>query len=254
MLKHYLLAAWSSFRRGPVAASINVLTLALGLLCFLLASSVMGFWSRADQQFANAERTFVMTSEWRLLDGSETGSSVALPLTTDQLAGHLLTDFPRIEAAARLVRLSDTTPIRAGNRTVRMRAFAADAEFLAIFDLPFIAGDARTALASPGSVILTKEAAESLYGDAQAALGKSLTLYGNIDSTVTGVLGRIPEPSHMGRSAATSLRFDVIASRDVFESFLRTVTGAAIRHSCRRTGSTPRVRPTCCCRRMSPSR
>jgi len=225
VLRHYLLSAWSSFRRGPLAASINALTLALGLLCFLLASSVMGFWSRADQQFANAERTLVMTSEWRLLDGSETGSSVALPLTTDQLRGHLKTDFPRIEAVARLVRLSDTTPIRAGDRTVRMRAFAADAEFLAIFDLPFIAGDARTALASPDSVILTKEAAERLYGDAQAALGKSLTLYGNIDTTVTGVLGRIPEPSHMGRSAAAPLRFDVVASRDVFESFLRTVTG-----------------------------
>lgn len=223
MLKHYLIAAWSNFRRSPLAASINVLTLALGLFCFILASSIMGFWSRADQQFANAGRTFVMTSEWHLTDGSETGSGVALPLTTHRLGAYLQSDFPRIEGVARVAAMSDETPVRAGDRAVRMRAFAADSEFLHIFDLPFVEGDGGTALDAPGSVILTKEAAEALYGDTRA-LGKSIALLGSIDATVTGVLDRIPDPSHMGRSASAPLRFDVLASRDVYERYLRLVT------------------------------
>jgi putative ABC transport system permease protein len=184
----------------------------------------MGFWSRADQQFANAGRTFVMTSEWHLTDGSETGSGVALPLTTHRLGDYLQSDFPRIEAVARVAAMSDKTPVQAGDRAMRMRAFAADAEFLGIFDLPFIEGDRRTALSAPGSVILTKETAESLFGEAHA-IGKSITLYGGIDATVTGVLDRIPDPSHMGRSASAPLRFEVLASRDVYERFLRLVTG-----------------------------
>ncbi|HEX5419665.1 MAG TPA: hypothetical protein VFY39_06680, partial [Gammaproteobacteria bacterium] len=94
MFKHYLVVAWLHFRRSPLAASINVVTLALGLVCFILAFSVTEFWSHADQQFANAGRTFVITSEWRLTDGSGTGSGVALPLTNDRLAGYLKNDFP----------------------------------------------------------------------------------------------------------------------------------------------------------------
>ncbi len=224
MLKHYLVAAWSNFRRGPLSASINILTLALGLVCFILATSIMGFWSRADENFANASRTFVMTSEWHLTDGSETGSAIALPLTPHRLAAYLKSDFPRIERVARVAEISHQLPVRAGDRSVRMRAAAADADFLGIFDLPFIEGDARTALSAPGSVVLTQEAAQSLYGDSHV-IGRALTLYGDIDATVTGVLDRIPEPSHMGRSASAPLRFDALASRDVFERVLRSVTG-----------------------------
>ena len=224
MLKHYLVVAWLNVRRNPVAALINVLTLALGLVCFIAAASITGYWSRADQQFAKASRTFVMTSEWRLTDGSEMSSGVALPLTNHQLASYLKSDFPQIEAAARAILLSKTTPVHAGDRSVRLPGFAADAQFLDIFDLPFLEGDPRTALSAPRSVILTKEAAQTLYGDVHV-LGKSITLYANIDCTITGVIDRIRDPSHLGQSAAAPLRFDLLASRDVYETLTRAFTG-----------------------------
>ncbi|HET8697683.1 MAG TPA: ABC transporter permease, partial [Gammaproteobacteria bacterium] len=222
MLKHYLVAAWANCRRSPFAAAVNVLTLALGLVCFILAASTMAFLGRADRQFANGGRTFVMTLEWR---AGEFGSGIALPQTPYHLAGYLEADFPQIETLARVSRLDDTLPVKAGNRALRMRAYGADAEFLDIFyDLPFLEGDARTALRAPASVVLTREAARSLYGDAPA-VGRPITLYGDIEATVTGVLDRIPEPSHMGRSASAPLRFDVLTSRDVFERYLREAVG-----------------------------
>jgi putative ABC transport system permease protein len=224
VLKHYFVAAWSNFRRSPLAASINVLTLALGLVCFILASSITGFWSRAEQHFANAGRTVVVTTQWRLRDGSGTDSGVAVPASNPRAAAYLQADFPQIESVARVAGLGGTTLVQAGDRVLRMRGIAADATFLDIFDLPFVEGDPRAALRTPGSVILTKEAAHNLYGDARA-VGKSITLLGNVDVTVTGVIDRIPEPSHMGHSAAAPLRFDLLASRDVFESMVRGVTG-----------------------------
>ena len=224
MLRHYLAVAWLNFRRSPVAASINVLTLALGLVCFILASAIAGFWSRAELHFPNASRTFVMTSEWRLTDGSGTGSNIALPLTNHHLGQYLKSDFPQIEVAARVISLSVSTPVHVGDRSVRMRGLAADPQFLHIFDLPFIEGDPRMALSAPRSVILTKEAAQNLYGDTHV-VGKSITLYGNIDGAVTGVIDRIPDPSHMGQSAGAPLHFDILASRDVYESVVRAFTG-----------------------------
>ena len=224
MLKHYLAVAWLNFRRNPLAAFINVLTLALGLVCFIAAYAITGFWSRAEHHFANADRTFVMTSEWQLTDGSEMSSSIALPLTNHELARYLESDFPQIEAAARIVRLNETTPVHLGDRVLRMRGFAADAAFLDIFDLPFIAGDPRTALSAPRSVILTKEAAQNLYGSTNV-VGKSLTLYRNFDALITGVIDRIPDPSHMGQSVSAPLRFDLLASRDALEYLVRAFTG-----------------------------
>jgi len=39
------------------------------------------------------------------------------------------------------------------------------------------------------------------------------------EATVTGVVGEIPEPSHMGRSASAVLPFDLLASRDLYDAF-----------------------------------
>jgi putative ABC transport system permease protein len=224
VFKHYLVVAWLTLRRSPFAAAINIFTLALGLVCFILASTIAGFWSRADQHFANASRTVVMTSEWQFNDGSESSGGVAMPTTNHQLGGLLKADYPQIEAVARVARLAEETPVRVGDQTVGLRGFAADAQFLHIFDLPFISGDSRDALRAPGSVVLTQETARNLFGSARS-LGRSITLFGKIDATVTGVIDRIPDPSHMGQSTGAPLRFDLLASRDIYESFMRTLTG-----------------------------
>jgi putative ABC transport system permease protein len=224
VLEHYFSVAWLNLRRHPLAAVINVLTLALGLVCFILAFAITGFWSRAEQHFANANRTVVITSEWRLRDGSETSSGVALPLTNHELARYLEVDFPQVEATARVIQLSATTPVTVGDRALRLRAFAADAPFLEIFDLPFVAGDARSALRAPRSVILTRDAARALYGRTDV-VGRSITLYGTIDATVTGVIERIKDPSHMGQSAGAPLQFDALTSRDIYEALTRAFTG-----------------------------
>ena len=45
-----------------------------------------------------------------------------------------------------------------------MYVVGADAAFLEIFDLPFIAGDAKNALRDPSSAVLTQDAAKRLFG------------------------------------------------------------------------------------------
>ncbi|MES2607013.1 MAG: ABC transporter permease, partial [Pseudomonadota bacterium] len=202
---------------------VSVFTLALGLTCFILAGGIILFWNNAESHFDNASRTVVISSEWTLADGSES-SGVALPLTPHQLGPLLEADFPQIESVARVSLLNEATPIRVADRAVRLRSFAADARFLDIFNLPFIEGDSRSALDAPRSVILTKETAQNLYGDTPA-VGRVITLYESIDVTITGVIDRIPEPSHIGTSAAAPLRFDLLVSRDVYESRFRMLTG-----------------------------
>jgi putative ABC transport system permease protein len=152
MLTHYLSVALRNMARAPLATAVNVLTLALGLVCFVTAQAIVGFWNRSEQHFPNADRTFVVTTQIERRDGTlDTG---AMPSSPWHIAKYLKTDYPQIEKTARVRLMNENAAISHGDRAVRLLAVAVDAEFLDIFDFTYVAGD-RDALRKPGSVVLT---------------------------------------------------------------------------------------------------
>lgn len=215
MLTHYLTIALRNLKRAPFTAFVNVLTLALGLVSFVTAYAVVGYWSESERQFANADRTYVITANMALRDGSvRTGT---IPQTNELYEKYLRVEFPEIEAIAKANVWSREASVTVDGRGSRVFAVAVDPEFLDIFDLPFLEGDPQTALDEPNGVLLTERAANRLFGTTHV-LGRTITLGGNlIDATVTGVLAPIPEPSHMGDSAASSLRFELMAPYGLYE-------------------------------------
>ena len=215
MLGHYIAIALRNLRRAPFTALINVATLALGLVAFVAAYAVVAYWSHSDRHFANAGRTYVITASLALRDGSiSTGN---MPQTNDLYQKYMRLEFPEFQAIARANPWSKTASVTADGRRARVIAVAVDPEFLDIFDLPFISGDARTALAAPDGVLLSEAAAVRLYGT-RDVLGRTITLGGNrIDATVKGVIGKIPEPSHIGSSRSASLNFELIAPYDLYD-------------------------------------
>jgi putative ABC transport system permease protein len=215
---HYLSVAGLNFRKAPLVALANVTVLALGLTAFVATYAVTDFWDSAEKQFANSQRTFVISSRIEMSDG--TIALYEVPTTNAYLASYLPSDFPQIEAVARARQFARDAPVSAGGRAARLYAVGVDPAFLEIFDLPFVAGDARAALAQPGSVVLTEYAAERLFG-AASPLGLTVTFANRVDATVTGVVKAIPEPSHMAHSTSAGLPFDVLASMDVRDAYLR---------------------------------
>jgi putative ABC transport system permease protein len=215
MLGHYLSIALRNLRRAPFTALINVATLALGLVAFVAAYAVVAYWSHSDRHFANADRTYVVTASLALRDGSiSTGN---MPQTNDLYQKYMRLEFPEFQAIVRANPWSKTASITADGRRARVVAVAVDPEFLDIFDLPFISGDPRTALATPDGVLLSEAAAVRLYGT-RDVVGRTITLGGNrIDATVKGVIGEIPEPSHIGSSRSASLNFEMIAPWDLYD-------------------------------------
>src|SRR6516165_11088388 len=69
MLRHYVSAMVRGWRRAPWATVVNVVTLALGLGCFVVAYAVTDYLGSADRQFANADRTLVVTTRIRAREG-----------------------------------------------------------------------------------------------------------------------------------------------------------------------------------------
>jgi putative ABC transport system permease protein len=215
VISHYLSIALRNLRRSPFTAAVNVFTLALGLVAFVAAYAVVAYWGNSDRHFANTDRTFVITAHLALRDGSI--NSGTFPQTTDFYERYLRLEFPEFERIVRARIWNRQASVSADGRGARVVAAAVDPEFLDIFDLPFLAGDPRTALQSPNGLLLTEAAALRLFGTREA-LGKTVSLGGNlIDATVTGVLAEIPEPSHLGGSESAPLHFEIMAPYALYE-------------------------------------
>jgi putative ABC transport system permease protein len=222
MVSHYLAVALRNVRRTPLASAVNLLTLAVGLMCFVTAYAFVTFWGAAERHFPKAGDVRVLTMTNL---GREGGPGRENGTTVPDIAAELLrTDYPAISKIARAVIIDRQTAVAGGGRAERLFGVAVDPEFLDIFDLPFIAGDARSALASPRSAVLTRAAANRLFGS-DDPIGKPLVIGNSVDATVTGVIDAIPEPSHLGRSANAPLPFDLLASRDVFDTLRGNPTG-----------------------------
>jgi putative ABC transport system permease protein len=225
MIGHYFSIALRNLRRSPFTALVNVLTLALGLVAFVAAYAVVAYWGNSDRHFANTDRTFVITANLALRDGSITTGK--FPQTTDFYERYLRLEFPEFETLARARIWNRRASVTADGRRALVVGLAVDPAFLDIFDLPFAAGDARTALQSPNSLVLTEAAALRLFGTTDA-LGKTVSLGGNlIDATVTGVLGEIPEPSHLGGSESAPLHFEIMAPYELYERLAEAVNRPA---------------------------
>jgi putative ABC transport system permease protein len=226
MLKHYLIATCRSYAKTPLTTAIAIAVLAIGFAAFVAAYAVVEFWNRADRHLVRSDNVFVATTQ--LLDRDEPNPPGAVPRSTYWLAQYLEADFPQIERIARVNSLSRTLAVSDGrDRAARLRGYAADVDFLEIFALPFVEGDARAALAAPRSVVLTVAAARTLFGST-SALGQRVVLNGTIEASVTGVIAPIPEPTHMGRSASAPLQLDLLASRDIYETVFINDGGVAI--------------------------
>ena len=101
MFSHYLTVAWRNLVRSPGLTAVNIVTLALGLACFVTAAAVVDYWEKSERYFENADRVAVISTSFQAVDGSfATG---AMPWTALHLADYLETDFPELELVARVI-------------------------------------------------------------------------------------------------------------------------------------------------------
>src|SRR5690606_21883741 len=104
-------------------------------------------------------------------------------------------DFPEVEAATRLAAWQPSIRV-ANGEPMHMSALLADNSISDLFDFDWLAGDARTALAEPASVVLTASAAQRLFGRVDV-LGQVVVMAGVPDARVSGVVADAPVTTHL---------------------------------------------------------
>lgn len=206
MLKYYFKVSWRNIRKNKLFSVINILGLSIGIaLCFIILLYVQNelSYDRFNKNAANIARIVFNAS----IDGGIINEAVVGP----PVAKTLTRDFPQVLDATRIQRIYNIK-VTYKNTVFKGDRFAfADANIFNIFTLPFLSGDAQTALLQPQTVVLTKSTAQKYFGK-ESAVGKtlSLDLYdGKKEYQVTGVIDDIPSNSHF--------HFDMFGSMSGFE-------------------------------------
>jgi putative ABC transport system permease protein len=214
---HFLSAAFGRFAKAPLVTSANILALALGLACFLGAYGVGAYWRSGDAYNEKSARTYFIEGAFRSLqDPGQGGVSAGLP---SPIGRYLKDEIPEVEHVARAYGFPEVDIAASGTKSTLPGAFA-DASFLDIFDLEFIAGDPQTALSTPGAVVLTQAAARRLFGN-KPAVGQSVLLETKYPATITGVIAPIRQPSFMGASVDQVLPFELLGAWTTFPTGVR---------------------------------
>jgi len=199
MLRSDLLISWRTIRRDKVPATIMIAGLAVGYAVFILSFLFSGLMLNGDRSHPGSERTYCINQVKAVKNKEELRTAI----TPAPLGETIAAEFPEVESAVRFFATGRKVIAYEDKVFYESRVLFADANFLSFFRTKMISGDQDKALASPASVVLTRENAERYFGTADP-LGKILKVDDKLDIQVTGV---VEEPS-----AFSGLKFGFLIS------------------------------------------
>lgn len=213
MIKNYLKIAWRNIWKNKVFSGINIIGLSIGMA----ACIVIMLFVTYEKSFDN----FHTKNIWKLDEVQKFPGMVAsqkVGLSMFPMGPTLQADFPEVKDFTR-IRWQEKFKLVYGEKKVFLpEAFFVDTTFLNIFDFKLVKGDRNTALLKRHSVVLTEDAARTIFGSTDA-MGKTVTHYGG-DTTsyiVTGIAANLPKNSHLQFDALFS--FNTIMNKRMSENW-----------------------------------
>ncbi len=193
MFKNYFKIAWRSLKKQPFFTFLNTFGLAIGMAGGLLISLYIYDELSYDKMFADADRIYRVNADIKF-----GGDARKFAVTPAPLAGALKSDFSEVELVTRfrtrgsaLVKKVDVEANVKEEQTTLV-----DPTFFEMFGIKLLAGDPKTALNDPNTLVLTKTAAEKHFG-IERAVGQTLLLNNEETFTITGVIDDLPKNSFL---------------------------------------------------------
>jgi putative ABC transport system permease protein len=191
MIKNYLQVALRNLRNYKAYSLINIIGLAVGIACCI---AIMLF-VRDELSYDRFNEYAVQIYRPRLL-GLINGHDLNSAMSSVAMGPAVYRDLPDVVAYTRLAK-SGSTVVRYNDKTfIEDRFFGADSTVFDVFSFPFVAGNPKTALTQPNTVVITESIAHKYFGD-QNPIGKILNAGKQDNFIVTGVIKDIPQNSHL---------------------------------------------------------
>src|SRR6218665_2752973 len=203
MIRNYLKITWRNLLKNKTFSIVNISGLAIGFSSFILIGLYVLDELSYDKFHEKADRIYRIEADIRL--GK---SDVSLAVTSGPIGAVLKKDYPEVEQYVRLYAREGSKFIRKGNEYVNENNIAyADSTLFDVFTLPVIAGNPKTALDQPNTMVISETAAKKYFGTSNV-VGKSLEV-GIQEKTrysIMAVMKDIPKNSHF--------HFDILLSMD----------------------------------------
>ena len=192
MLRNYLKIAWRNLRKQRGLSFINISGLAVGLACCLLITLYVLDELSYDRYNAKADRIYRIHTDVKF-----GGNDMRMAVSPDPVGPTLKQDYPQVEQFVRLHQRGTWLVKRAGstNSLREENITFADSTLFDVFTIPLVAGESRTALTSPNTVVISESAAKRHFGN-QDPMGQTLVFNNTEVFKVAGVMRNMPTNSH----------------------------------------------------------
>ncbi len=196
MLKSYIKVAFRSLLRQPGYTALNIIGLTVGIASSLVILLYIFHETSFDNQHSKGDRIYRLSTEFTEPDGVFKWSNM-----TSRAAFTIKNENPEVIQATRLQRTSPQGGRRFEYNQVdyyQDNVYAADSTIFELFDYEFIAGNPKTALEAPNSIVISESVARKIFKD-ENPMGQILKSGGNRELTlqVTGVYKDVPKSSHL---------------------------------------------------------
>jgi len=226
MLKNYIKTAWRSLKTNKGYTLLNLFGLAIGIACCLILFEYVSYEKSYDSFNTRADQIVRLRMDFHDQGKLTMQSATVFP----GIAPLMKKDFPEIEDYCRLVDArvawSDLGPTQynivftndqLNIKGMENKGFYADPSFLNMFTIPFVSGDAKTALDGPGKMILSEDMSKKYFGNADP-LGKLMTIRegGQVyHYQVAAVFKNYPKNAH--------LAFDYLISYKTLDALVQSL-------------------------------
>jgi putative ABC transport system permease protein len=189
MLITFFKTAWRNIVRGKIYSLLNLLGLATGMAVALVIGLWVHYQLSYDRWVPGYDRAFQVRFNYSDNGVIRNQAGVCLPL-----GNALKKDIPEVEHVAPAFDIGQV-PMAFEDKRISGDVLYAGEEFLRVFPLSLVAGDAATALqgATP-SIVLTEQMAKSLFGNGNA-LNKIVRFANVYPLKVTAVVRDLPRNS-----------------------------------------------------------
>ncbi len=193
MLKNYFKIALRQLWNNKLFSALNIFGLATSMSVCLLLIMILSDQYGYDTFHENGDRIFRVTSAKSMEQVPQKTNFATTALT---VAEDLQEEFPFVKGVVRFLHVGASVLIGEKKISTDVSAFFVDQDFLEVFSFGWVAGDQRTALLQPRSVVLTESSAKRFFPYSDP-LNKDIELDGLGTFTVTGIIPDPPVRSHI---------------------------------------------------------
>jgi putative ABC transport system permease protein len=199
MIKNFILTSLRSMLRHKGFSFINIAGLAIGLAaCIIILLFIIDELSY-DRYHEKSDRIYRVTTA-----GVFGSNEFAATYTAAPLAKAICDDYAEVEHATRMMARNNRLVSYEEKAFIENRFFYADSSVFDVFTIPLQAGDPKSALNKPNTIVITETMSKKYFED-EDPIGKTLRVDdAGQNYMVTGVCRDIPANSHF--------RFDFMAS------------------------------------------